>query len=164
MSHSIFIKLITIVVMTAHSMFGCSFHHACSTCCVEEVSECSAGCSCQSDCRTKRKKNCRQRHLNQDVVSNCCLHTEVGNELSGSGKLPVKAPCHCKCEHTDCIFLHDSTVQSTVDGVSRPPATLCLNQPLSLQAVCGVRNLQAGLHSLHKTSASQCVLAQVWLI
>ena len=164
MCHSIFIKLITIVVMTSHSLFGCSFHHACNTICAGEVSECKAGCSCQSDCSTEGNEYSCQQHLKQDIASNCCLYSEVGDELSGSGKLPVKAPCQCKCEHTNCAFLHNSTVKISVDGVSQPPATLCLIQPLKLQAVCGISRILAVLHSLRKTGISQCAVTQVWLI
>ncbi len=161
MIRSIFIKLITIVVMAAHSLFGCSFHHACNMCCGEEVSECGANCSCESDCCENSTAACSQH---QNLTSNCCLFSEVEGGISNHEKSPAKAPCHCKCEHSDCVFLHDTTVQSIVDGISQPPSTLFPVQILFPQKGCVSGDLRLELHSLSTTGASGCAISQVWLI
>jgi len=161
MIRSLFIKLITIVVMATHSLFGCGFHHACNTCCGEEVSGCDSCCSCQSDCCENNQACSFQQ---SEITSNCCLYSEVDEESSHHNNSPAKEPCHCKCEHSDCVFLHDNSTHCALDGISHPPVTLCLNQFVCTQTEGSFWGLQTEFDSLGKTGVSGFAMIQVWLI
>lgn len=162
MIRSLCIKLITIVVMAAHSLFGCSFHHACDTCCAGGISACEAGCECQSCCCDCENDNSCSHHLKQKVSQNCCLHSQEIQVPCEEGKSPAKAPCQCKCEHSGCVFLPSLSRVGLIDGMSQPPAILGTTRQVGLQMCHTCRELQASLSSLHETRG--CAMLQIWLI